>query len=136
MKNATSKTKPWTKKAIKSLQSQLTSFVVCHRMHYKPEHIASVIREKRLDVVLSGLRSFLAMHEDRAQKNAETADRFEAHPEVYGRATPEMITRFRGLAEDERKAAEGVRALITKVEAEGLPPDVLAFDPMGAARAA
>jgi uncharacterized membrane protein len=129
-------TKPWTKKAIKALQGQLTSFVVCHRMHYKVEHIAAVIAEKRLDVVLSGLRGLAGMHEERARKNAETADHFEANPGIYNASTPEMVSRFRGYAVDEQKGGAALRTLIAKVEAEGLPAEVLSFDPMGAARAA
>jgi hypothetical protein len=126
-------TKRWTKKAIKTLQGQLTSFVVCHRLYYKPEAIEGFIREKRLEVVLAGMREFVAMHEERSAENAKTADHFEANPGIYGKATPEMVQRFRGFAAEEAKDAAAARALVAKVEAEGLPPEVVAFDPMGAA---
>jgi len=119
----------WTKKAIKTLQQQIESFVLANRMYAPPVAISAKISEHRKDVVLSGLRAFRDLLASRAAENEKTARHFEANPNIYRESTPEMVTRFEALAQDGQKAVSVCDELIARVESEGLPPEVVAYVP-------
>lgn len=67
------------------------------------------------------------MFAKRSADERASAEHFRAHPEVYGAATPEMITRFENLADGDAGAAEEVSAVADRLEAEGLPPEVAGY---------
>jgi hypothetical protein len=69
-----------------------------------------------------------AKHRDDA---ARAANHFEANPRVYGKSTPEMVARFRGLAKGKYgKAASKWRAWREWAQTvDRLPKGILGYDP-------
>jgi hypothetical protein len=119
-----------TKKQIKAMQSALTGAWLTLRDMGLPAAVFSArLPEKRLELVLGGVRELAAMNEGRAVECRATAAHFTAHPSVYGEATPEIVDRFTALAAKYDKDAAWFRAMEQRIASEGLPPDVVGFDP-------
>jgi hypothetical protein len=127
----------WTKKDIKSLCGAISTFWLYNRPLGSSarealdaaEAVRRHLAEHRAEIIIAGIAELRGIAEDRTRQNQETADHFAAHPEIYGSSTPEMIKRFSDLAADNRKAVTRMTVLIARIEAEGLPPEVEAFDP-------
>jgi len=94
----------------------------------------TAVRERlnthRAAIVCSGIAELGAIALDRANKNQDAADHFAAHPKVYGKSTPEIIERFTRLAKEDRKDVKRAELLIARIETEGLPPEVVDYDPV------
>ena len=121
----------WTKTDVRTLRSQLDGFVLENRMYHPMERICSAVASRRSEIVVGGLRGFRGLFEERAAKNEQAWRHFESHLAVYGSSTPEMIERFKGLADKDAKAAAKTGKLIARVEAEGLPAEVVGYAPDG-----
>ena len=93
-------------------------------LYRSSREIARVIEARRLDVVLSGLRSFRATLRERGERSRETSSHFEANPSIYGNSTPEMIERFARLATEDLAAANRLDGLIARIESVGLPEEL------------
>lgn len=64
-----------------------------------------------------------------AKSDREFVDHLRAHPEVYGKATPEMVERFTALAAEHDAAARRWAGLCAWIEANPLPEGVRGWDP-------
>jgi plasmid stabilization system protein ParE len=118
--------KRWTKKAIREMQSQIDSFVLVREMYAKREDLRAALERNgaRRAVVLSGLRSWIAMLTERAKQERE------AHEAWLRLNAPEVAERMKRIAEDNEKAIVYVRKLIERIDAEGLPEEVETYVPM------
>ena len=122
--------KPYTKKQIDAMRSAIAgAWLTLRDMGLRAEAFRAGLPEKRLDLVLGGVRERITWHEQRAADEQSTAEHFRAHPAIYGNATPEMIARFEALAVTRDKGAAWYRAPLERVEREGLPPEIVAYDP-------
>jgi hypothetical protein len=119
-----------TKKQIAAMRSAIMGVWLTVRDSGMPGAVFSrVLSEKRLDVVLIGLRERIAWHEEHAAQDRGSEAHFRAHPHVYGKSTPEMLERFAAGAAKYDKGAAWFRALEQRVIADGLPAEVIAYDP-------
>ena len=143
--------KKWTKREIKSCCDAISGFWVHHRDSAARTHataeLARVIDADRAGIVERGLEGLRRLGEGRAVASDKTADHYRDHPELYGppdkthwssedrrRLTRDelvanTVSRFRLLAAEDRKGAAWIAALVERVRVEGLPPEVVAFDP-------
>lgn len=92
--------------------------------------VRQCLQARRAEVVCQGIANLGNIALERLQKNSDFVEHLRSHPGVYGKSTPEMIERFDNLARENHKDAERARTLIARIEAEGLPPEVIAFDPV------
>ena len=128
----------WTKKDVKVMQQAISTFWLYNRPlgDSVREHDAALaevrdyLRDHRAEVVLHGITELGNIARERYVKNAETAEHFETHPEVYGKSTPEMVERFRRLAEEDRRDFQKAKDLMDRIQTEELPPEVTSFDPL------
>jgi hypothetical protein len=119
-----------TKKQIAAMCSAIMGTWLAMRDRGMPGTVfLRVLSEKRVDAVLDGLRERVVWHEEHAAKDRGSAAHFRAHPHVYGKSTPEMIERCSAGAAKYDKGAAWFRALEQRVIAEGLPAEVIAYDP-------
>ena len=129
----------WTKKDIKVLCSQLDTFWLQHRplggLMGAPradlEAAAQAVREtlvaKRVDVVLAGIRGFERMHAERYRQNCETIGNEITR---FGKSLDdELVQRFVRLAREEDASGKAATVLRERIQREGLPPEVEAYDP-------
>ncbi len=122
-------TRKWTKIDIRTLRSQLDTFMLQERMYYPKERICAAIASKRSEIIVGNLRGFRDMLAERAAKNEEAWKHFESHPTIYGSSTPEMVERFKGLADQDAKGVRKANRLIERVQSEGLPVEVAGYVP-------
>lgn len=127
--SAAKKPKRWTKKDISFLKNKLLFFVLFHEMYWPRDRIRAVIEEHRHTIVLGGVRSFRGLLADRSKSYRESVEHFRTHPSVYGNSTPEIIERFTRLADECDADVAKLDQMIERVEAEGLPPEVLEHMP-------
>lgn len=121
----------WLKKDVRSLCSQIDSFVLSHERYRPKAQIRDAIERNRPRIVCDGLRGFRAMIDERLNGHTGYAASAE-HARtsgVWGSATAEMVARFEAGAAECRAAIAKIDALIARVEAEGLPPDVAGYMP-------
>jgi hypothetical protein len=119
----------WTKKDIEKLKSQLMTFVLQNEMYYPMSRILVAIEKDPQSIILSNLNGFRSILTERAKRDKETADHFQAHPSIYGLFTPDMVLRFRKLHAECEKDIARIDALIARVQSEGLPPEVVGHIP-------
>lgn len=128
----------WTKKDIAELCQTLSTFWLVNRplrdslseTLNAADKVRQVLNTHRTKIVIDGLLDFRSLCEKREERDQGAADHFKAHPEVYGSSTPEMISRFEKLAENSRKDIRKIEKLIERINAEGLPLEVMTFDPV------
>jgi len=96
--------------------------------------VREFLKIHRTEAVLAGLQELVNMFAERAEKNAETAKHYAAHPDIMGDGTPEIVERFDRLAMEATRDADKGAALIERIKLEGLPPEVVDFDPTAPAR--
>jgi hypothetical protein len=125
----------WFKKDIRALCGHLDSFWLQVRPHDvgQWEEAKQKLRQaltypqNRTEIVLAGVRSFEQMHAERYRQNCETVGnelaRFEKTLE------DEIVQRFIKLAREEDASGKTATRLRERVLKEGLPPEVLAYDP-------
>jgi hypothetical protein len=151
--------KRWTKKEIKAMTSAIDSFLVCNRpiapaygMRAGSADAFTVWFEERLakyrhEIVCSGIRQLRSIIAERAQKNIDHAEHIRTHPEIYGSPDKmiwlseerEHVTRdeyvrreiasWGSRAADEGKSVAWSDKLLARIAAEGLPPEVVSYDP-------
>lgn len=122
--------RPFTKRQTDAMRGAIAgAWLVLADRGLRVETFRAGLPERRLAIVLAGLRERVAWHEYHASKNRATAAHFRAHPELYGKATHEMIARFEAGAAKYDKGAAWHRALLERVERDGLPPAVIEFNP-------
>lgn len=129
--------KKWTKRDIKIMCQTISTFWLVNRpLGFSAREHASALaevreylREHRTQVVCRGIADLGNLAHSRYLENAQTAEHFKTHPNVYGSSTPEMIERFTNLAAESLKDFEKAKALIERVEREGLPDEVVEYDP-------
>lgn len=122
--------RPFTKRQTDAMRSAIAgAWIALADRGLRSETFRAGLPERRLGLVLGGLRERIAWHEAYAARDRETAAHFRAHPELYGKATPEMIARFEAGAATYDNGAAWHRALLERVERDGLPPAVAEFDP-------
>ena len=128
----------WTKRDVKTLCQTISTFWLVNRplgdSLSEHERVLEAVRwylvQHRSDVVCAGVAELGEMAAERARQDQETADHFRDHPEIYGKSTPAMIERFSKLAAVGRGNADKAERLVVKIRSEGLPPEVVAFDPV------
>jgi hypothetical protein len=134
----------WTKKDIKLLCGMLDTFVLVNR----PIHgmmidraledsarmlIAEKLAKHRTDVVLAGIRGARATSSERYSSNCETVGNEIVR---FAKALDdEMVIRFVEMARNEDAESKKLEALLYRVLDEGLPPEVVAYDPLAPKRA-
>ncbi len=126
--NVTTPSKKWTKKDIKSLCSQIDSFWLFKRDHYSPDSLRAAIDVHRVGIVTGGLRGFQSMSRERGLQERQTVEHAKKSG-VHGTGTEVIVERFTKLAEDSEKDVAKIDQLVARIEAEGLPPEVLAYLP-------
>jgi hypothetical protein len=127
----------WTKKDIKIMCNALSSFWLVNRpLSYRHDEweraknmVIAHLDQHRAEIVISGVAQLASIASDRVQKNQETADHFLNHPNIYGSSTPEMVERFTSLARESQRDVDKAAILVAKIQAEGLPPEVINFNP-------
>lgn len=125
--------KPYTKKQVKEMRDAIMGAWLTQADRRMPVAVFSrILVEKRLDVVLGGIRERVAWHEHHAAEARATAAHFRAHPEVYGKSTPDAIARSEASALKYDKGAAWFRALEQRVLADGLPQEIVEYDPTAA----
>lgn len=80
--------------------------------------------EHRRAAILRNLENFHALERERAEKYLVSACHFQV-TRVYGNATDEMVARFELLAADAQRDAAKLDVMRAKIEALGLPAEVL-----------
>lgn len=101
----------------------------------------------RTEIVCSGIRQLRGIVAERAQKNTDHAEHLRAHPEIYGAPDKQIwlseerkhvtrdeyvrreIASWGSRAADEGKSVAWSDKLLARIAAEGLPPEVVAYDP-------
>lgn len=124
--------KKWFKKDLRFLTGQVDQFVLFHTPYVsgdKSQVFRDAIERNRLQIILDGARSVAGMLREREQQDEKTAGHFEANPIIYGDSTPEMVLRFRRLAQEARKDAARIEHIIRRLETEGLPPELADYLP-------
>lgn len=123
--------KRWTKRDIRTLESQIDHFVIFKSQYYNADRIVAFIEGegRRETIVVVGLKGFEAIIRERALKNQEASDHFRDHPEIYGSSTPEMIDRFAKLAEKDSRTCVRLDSLVERVDTDGLPDAILGYLP-------
>ena len=129
--------KKWTKKDIKALCAQLDTYWLSR----SPDRTLSSEREararmatqlanveQRTQVVLSGLRGMRALHADRYLQECQTIGNAIVR-DIYGSSRDEFVERFIKLAKESDADQAMYEALVLRVYAEGLPSEVLSYDP-------
>jgi hypothetical protein len=131
----------WTKKDIGTMRGTLSTFWLYNRplgdslsASRDAAEVRELLKEQRTEVVLTSLRDHVNMLARRAEEYAKTARYYADHPEVMGSSTLGMIARFENLAKETTKGIDQKVALIKRIEAEGLPPEVVDFDPTAPTR--
>lgn len=84
---------------------------------------------RRAAIIVSHFRGLESLMRDRAQSDRKTVEHAQANPHVWGKGTDEIVERFSRLARESGSAAEKIADLVARIEAEGLPPEVEAYDP-------
>lgn len=130
--------KKWTKIDIRACCSQLDAFWLARRgpgslapsVHLEAEHTRAVLANatNRKEAVLAGLRSMRDLHSRRYREYCETIGNQLVRFTEYGKPD-ELIDRFIKLARETDKDQRAYEALVLRVHNEGLPPEVLAYDP-------
>lgn len=130
--------KRWTKADIRRLTGQLdTAWLYARPL--QPAHGGRpdgreafrtwlATGDNRTRVVLQGLGGWERRSAGRAQQNRDTAQHARTSG-VWGSSTEEMVQRFERLAAADTKDVQLVQRLVARVKAEGLPPEVVAYDP-------
>jgi hypothetical protein len=126
----------WTKKDIRTLCATLDTFALLNRpltdalsAHTEAEgRIRAAIAAKRQDIVLADLRSTRARLAERYSKTCECIGNALVR-NIYGNSTAEFVERFKAQACEEDEAAKKAEELVLRVVREGLPPEVVAYDP-------
>ena len=131
----------WTKKDIKIMQGAISTFWLINRplwgmQNEATQEVSSYLGDlsNRLRVVCSGIEDLLYMNSRQREEDLKTAQHFAAHPNIYGAATPEMISRFERQAADETKDIVAGGKLLDRIRINGLPPEVVLFDPTNVRR--
>jgi hypothetical protein len=128
----------WFKKDIKTMCQAIASFWLVNRPlgdsmrdhNAALDEVRAYLQEHRPLVVCHGIAELGGIAQEREQKDLDFVEHLRIHPHVYGTSTPEMIERFSKSAAENHKTVMKAEALIAKIEAEGLPPEVLSFDPV------
>lgn len=127
----------WTKKSIQEMRSQIDAVVLRYDLPgnltsrsgaaERRAKLRAAIQEHRQSIVVGGLTGFRTMLEDRAKSQEETRDHYRAHTTL----DPEDIVgeRFEKLAKETRWSIQYIDRLIARIEAEGLPPEVVEYMP-------
>lgn len=132
----------WTKKDLATLTGMLDSWWLCNRPSSDSFDSVARLREarakadalladprNRLEIILAGIRSWEQLESRRYREACEVIGNAIARPLVWGDSSAEMIERFAGLAREHDKVNTIATALRVRVQAEELPPEVLAHDP-------
>jgi hypothetical protein len=84
---------------------------------------------RRAAIACAHLRGLASLAADRAKRSRETAEHARANPDVWRDGTAEIVARFERLAGEDERGVAGLEKLVARIEAEGLPPEVEAYDP-------
>jgi hypothetical protein len=126
----------WTKKDIKTLCSQLDTLWLGRspaRTASSEQANAETLKKMldgngRKEVVLSGLRAMREMHADRYNQECQTIGNALVR-DIYGAGRDEFVERFIKLAKLTDADRAVYEALVLRVVREGLPDEVIAYDP-------
>ena len=125
----------WLKRDIKIMCSTLSTFWLTNRPPYgvTPEQVAEVrsflAGPVRVSVVCAGIENLTELNRERAVEALKTAEHYRTHPNVMGTSTPEIVERFTRLAGEYESDMKIGITLIEKIKANGLPVEVLEYDP-------
>ncbi len=99
------------------------------RLHVSPARFRATIVGHEKDCATHTWRNLERIWSAYAKSDREFVEHLRAHPEVYGKATPEMIERFTALAAEHSAAARRWAGLRAWVETNPLPDGVSGWDP-------
>jgi hypothetical protein len=120
----------WTKRDVKSMCSALAGFVLTHGSYGGDmERIRAAVAQHRQAIVVAGIMGLRNIIADRAEDNRKAAAHLESNPHVYGKDTPEMVSRFTRLAAEADASVATADKLLARIASSGLPPEVVAHDP-------
>lgn len=133
----------WTKKDIRIMCQAISSFWLVNRpLSYRPgefdmfrEELNAYLSEYRTEVVVGGIADLGKLNQDRAAEAQAAASHFLNNPKVMGKSTPEMVERFTNYAREYQADADKAAVLVAKIRSQGLPPEVMSFDPTQQKRA-
>lgn len=130
--------KKWTKKDLKSLTGAISSWWMFNSPYLRPgvtkeQVFASMPAGERLRIVIAHLRGFASLLDDRVSGHTgyrATHEHYESKRGVEGWGdVSEVVERFRRLERETLADYAKVRALMTRLEAEGLPPEAEVYIP-------
>ena len=136
----------WTKADITRLCDQIKSFYIINRpLDYRGMEAFNIrwrqaLAEKLLLIVMTGLEGWLTMVKERVAKtlahDAYVLSRLDIWPVKANpsRSDLELAARQAKYKADELKDVAICERLIARIQAEGLPSEVLAYDPSIEAR--
>lgn len=133
----TNKRNKWSKKDIKTLTQQLSSWWVFNSLYLKAGVSIAVVWDTmpitvRTGTVIDGLRQLQAMLVERASKDHALVIHYAGVWTDNGAARDpdgSMHKQFAELAEAADKSAAAYQKLIDRIEVGGLPPEVVAWRP-------
>lgn len=124
----------WTKADVKRLCGAIDTYFVVVRplgaLGDFPTRFREVLAAHRQDIVVSALAGFERMLHARVTENRAAAVHAVFNPHVWGSSAGSMAARFETLAREAERDIERSEKLVARVRAEGLPPEVIAYDPM------
>lgn len=84
----------------------------------------------RQEIVLADFRGLRSFYAKRVGEYRAGSEHYAKKAEEWKQDTSEMVERLARLAAESEKDVAYADGLIARIEAEGLPPEVLAFDPL------
>lgn len=127
----------WTKKQIRELQGHLDTAWLLFRplsnyrglMSEAEEEFSRILPERRIDLVMSGVRGAGHRAAERYCTDCEAIGNAIVR-RIYGDKTDEFVARFRAdaIAEDEARIKQ--EEVLRRLHSEPLPPEVANYDPI------
>jgi hypothetical protein len=131
-------TTKWTKRDLKSLRGAIDHWWLFNRMYLRQgvtiaDVFAAMPAGERARIVVSHFRGFANMLEERATGHCgykQTHEHYESKRELDGWGdVTEIVERFKKLEIETLADVAKIRALISRVEAEGLPEEIANYVP-------
>jgi hypothetical protein len=130
--------KKWTKTDLRSLTGAIDGWWLSFRMYLLPgvtkEHVFKLMPlEERTAIVVAHFRSFAALLDERINGHTGYRVTWQNYDQHNGQPgwgdTADIVKRFQDFEADTLVAIGKAHALAVRVEAEGLPADVVAYVP-------
>lgn len=120
--------KKWYKKDIKVLKNQIDTFCLQSSLYYSRDVLSHSLKKNLQEIVTVNLSAFRDHIAKRMQSAHDTAEHYKNVTWGSPEHRAEMVERFMSLEEDDRKAVTRMDQILAKIEAEGLPQEVVSYD--------